>query len=57
MKTRAAELDVDFIGSQSLLTKAEEFALSHYFQSKKKIVRKVSVSKQPVPKKTKVTVS
>ncbi len=57
MKTRAAELDVDFIGSQALLTKAEELALSHYFQSKKKIVRKVSISKQSIQKKTKVTVS
>jgi hypothetical protein len=35
MKTRKVELDVDFIGGQSSLTKDEERALFEYFQKNK----------------------
>ena len=35
MKTKNKELDVDFIGGQNGLTKAEEKALSDYFKQKK----------------------
>jgi hypothetical protein len=35
MKTKNKELDVDFIGGQSGLTKAEEKALSDFFKQKK----------------------
>jgi hypothetical protein len=35
MKTRKAELDVDFIGGQTSLTKDEEKALIEYFKKNK----------------------
>jgi len=35
MKTKKAELDVDFIGGQSALTTAEEKALSDFFKQRK----------------------
>lgn len=35
MKHKNIELDVDFIGGQGLLTKAEEVAISNYFKSQK----------------------
>lgn len=35
MKTKVIELDVDFIGGQSGLTKAEEKALSDFFRQRK----------------------
>jgi hypothetical protein len=35
MKTRKVELDVDFIGGQTSLTKDEEKALIEYFQKNK----------------------
>lgn len=35
MKTKKAELDVDFIGGQGSLTKEEEQALSEFFRSRK----------------------
>jgi hypothetical protein len=35
MKTRKIELDVDFIGEQTSLTKEEEKALSEYFKKNK----------------------
>jgi hypothetical protein len=40
MKTKKAELDVDFIGGQTALTAAEEKALSDFFKQ-----RKISSSK------------
>lgn len=38
MKTKNKELDVDFIGGQNGLTKAEEKALSDFFKQKKATV-------------------
>jgi hypothetical protein len=35
MKTKKIELDVDFIGGQTSLTKEEKIALSEYFQKSK----------------------
>ena len=35
MKTRTTELDVDFIGGEEPLTKAQEQALSEYFKKGK----------------------
>ena len=35
MKSKKVELDVDFIGGQEPLTKAEETAISNYFKSQK----------------------
>jgi hypothetical protein len=35
MKTKKLELDVDFIGGQTSLTKEEEKALSEYFKKTK----------------------
>ena len=44
MKSKKVELDVDFIGGQEPLTKAEETAISNYFklQKVKNSQRKVS---------------
>ena len=36
MKTKNLELDVDFIGGQTPLTKDEEKALSNYFSERKR---------------------
>ena len=46
MKTKKAELDVDFIGGQSALTAAEEKALSDFFKQ-----RKISSSNTAVKQK------
>ena len=35
MKSKAKELDVDFIGGQGPLTKAEELAISEYIKRQK----------------------
>lgn len=43
MKTKKIELDIEFIGSQSPLTKAEENLISEYF-SKRKNKAKISRS-------------
>jgi len=40
MKTRKTELDVDFIGGQEPLTRAEEQALSEYFKKRKLTINK-----------------
>ena len=48
MKTKKIELDVDFIGGQDSLTKAEEKALSDFFSRRKQNKSQV--------KKTKVSV-
>lgn len=46
MKTKKAELDVDFIGGQTALTVAEEKALSDFFKQ-----RKISSSKTSIKQK------
>lgn len=46
MKSKNVELDVDFIGGQEPLTKAEATAISNYFKSQKlKSSRKQASSK------------
>lgn len=45
MKTKNTELDVDFIGGQNGLTKAEEKALSEFF-SQRKSATKITKPKQ-----------
>jgi len=37
MKTKKIELDVDFIGGQTSLTKEEEKTISEYFKKSKKV--------------------
>jgi hypothetical protein len=37
MKTKKAELGVDFIGGQGLLTKEEELAISNFIKSRKSL--------------------
>jgi hypothetical protein len=45
MKTKKLELDVDFIGGQTSLTKEEEKALSEYFKKNKAKRTKISSNK------------
>ncbi len=40
MKSKAKELDVDFIGGQGSLTKAEEQAISEYIKRQKQLKAK-----------------
>jgi len=47
MKTKKVELDVDFIGGQTSLTKEEEKAISN-FLSKGKLKKKKSSSRKKV---------
>jgi hypothetical protein len=54
MKHKNSALDVDFIGEQSALTKAEEEAISKYFKSKK---TKSALAKSPSKRSTKPGVS
>ena len=47
MKSKNIELDVDFIGGQGPLTKAEEIAISNYIKAQKaKNLKKQSTEKQ-----------
>ena len=47
MKSKNIELDVDFIGGQGPLTKAEEIAISNYIKAQKaKNLKKQSTVKQ-----------
>ena len=46
MKTKKAELDVDFIGGQAALTAAEEKALSIFFKQRKIASSNTSVKKR-----------
>ena len=47
MKGKKIELDVDFIGGQGILTKAEETAINNYFKS-----QKLKSSRKQVPSKS-----
>ena len=47
MKTKKEELDIDFIGEQTSLTKEEEKKLSDYFKQKKASL-KLSERKKPL---------
>lgn len=55
MKTKKNELDIDFIGEQTSLTKEEEKTLSEYFKQKKENLklteRKKSIRKSKSPSK------
>ncbi len=46
MRTKKIELDVDFIGGQTSLTKEEKIAISEFIQKSKKQKRPVSKSKK-----------
>jgi hypothetical protein len=48
MKSRKVNLDVDFIGSQEVLTQSEEKAINDYFKK-----RKLASQKRPVKASTK----
>jgi hypothetical protein len=50
MKTKKVELDVDFIGEQSSLTKEEEKGLSEYLKKNKSKKNKLSSPKTKVIK-------
>jgi len=45
MKTRTTELDVDYIGSEVPLTKAEESALSNYFEMRRAAAKQATPAK------------
>ncbi len=47
MKTKKIDLDVDFIGGQGSLTKAEEKALSEFFKQSKKRIKTGYKSSRP----------
>jgi len=44
MKSKSKELDVDFIGGQGPLTKAEEQAISEYIKKQKLLIAKKKIS-------------
>ena len=46
MKTKKAELDVDFIGGQTALTVAEEKALSDFFKQRKISSSKIHIKRR-----------
>jgi hypothetical protein len=50
MKTKKIELDVDFIGGQTTLTKEEERTISEYFKKSKSKKSKKSSHKAKTPK-------
>ena len=55
MKSKAKELDVDFIGGQDPMSSEEEKAISEFIKSKKLShqKRQVRATKTPLPKKLK----
>lgn len=52
MKTKKIELDIEFIGSQSPLTKAEENLISEYFSKRRKKVTISRSSKKPTVRRS-----
>lgn len=55
MKKKSKELDVDFIGGQSSMTKEEEKKISDFLKSKKLLSNKKLIpTKGEVPKRKKV---
>lgn len=55
MKKKSKELDVDFIGGQSSMTKEEEKKISDFLKSKKLLSNKKLIpTKGDVPKRKKV---
>jgi hypothetical protein len=55
MKTKKIDLDVDFIGGQGSLTKAEENALSEFFKQSKKTLNKAGYKSSRPNKSPNVT--
>jgi hypothetical protein len=53
MKTKKAELDIDYIGGQGALTEAEENALSVFFKQRKLAAKKILIGRKPVPSRRK----
>ena len=54
MKTKNKELDVDFIGGQGPLTKAEEELISNYLNNQKSLKTKTATSSLKKAAKRKV---
>ena len=55
MKTKNIELDIDFIGSQTQLTKAEENLIAEYFNKLKSNSKSSSSKKKSVIRRTNKT--
>jgi hypothetical protein len=56
MKSKLAELDVDFIGGQGPMTKEEENAISEYIKAQKLLGAKKQVSSKKVAQRRKINV-
>ncbi len=57
MKTKKIDLDIEFIGSQSPLTKAEENLIAEYFRKRKSKAKISRSTKKPADRRaTKVSV-
>ena len=54
MKTKTKELDVDFMGGQGPLTKAEEELISNYIKNQKILKKKTATSSRKKAAKRKV---
>jgi hypothetical protein len=54
MKSKSKELDVDFIGGQGPLTKAEEKAISEYIKNQKSLKAKKQIRAAKTTKRKKV---
>ena len=52
MKTKKIELDIDFIGSQTQLTKAEENLIAEYFRERKSKTKNSRSIKKPSDRRT-----
>ena len=55
MKTKKTDLDVDYIGGQGSLTKAEENALSEFFKQSKKTLNKAGYKSSKPDKRPSIT--
>jgi len=51
MKTKAKDLDIDFIGGEGSLSETEEKALSEFFKSIKPVILQKQRSTTPTKKK------
>jgi hypothetical protein len=54
MKSKLKELDVDFIGGQGPLTKAEELAISEYIKKQKSLKAKKQIHTAKTTKRKKI---
>ena len=55
MKNKTTELDVDFIGGQSPMTKSEEKALSEFFKTQKLLRAKKKIQSTKTSARARVT--